>query len=182
MTDKPQGSKMAGRYGPRWWVGPLVVAGVVVLVLGVVVISKLGGKASPDDVKLAAAQGAHQAIADIAPTTTATTAAPQPDYYNYLSCDGMADSHPACNGPIIWPITVEAKQLITLDPRTGGLNMDNSRDLATQLARLPFVDQCQLSVGLDPAARNPQTGATYTRRVLYPDLSHTRLVDCGKGA
>ena len=128
---------------------------------------------SPAETAAAAAAGAQQGA--LAVVSTTAQPAPGAKYFDYL-------------GPLLaYPMTEEAKSIITFEPGSRDLHMGNSQAVAQQILAVPAVDQCKLTIGIEQ--QTGQDGETIRVRVVYPPAldgtprpGKVPLVTCTTGA
>lgn len=155
----------------RYAVPALIGLAAVTLVAGSVARSLTAGP-STEELLQSAAVGARQGAAALVPDTTIPAG---PEYFDYL-------------GPLLaYPLTEEARSIITFRPGTGDLDMVNSQAVARQVLALGPADQCAVTVGIEE--RHAANGTTYRARIVYPPqldgspkAGKVPLVVCSTGA
>ena len=175
-----------------WWVRnwknliPPTVGGVILLGwLGTSLVSR----PSEDELKEGAAQGAAQAVMEVVAAnrggteTTEAKPAPKP-YYDFLTCQGFS-AEQTCQPVFAYPLTPEAAALIGFEANTAGWpNMERSRSVFTQWRAMHGVNECDLSIGIEPLGLPTADGRPVGDRKLYPTKvpGRANLLDCSPKA
>lgn len=176
-----------GWWATRWRHLIIPAAGVVFVIC--FTVAKIVSQPSPEENMAAsykgAAAGVRDQIAAAASTTDTTEPKPAPaPYYDFLTCKGVS-AEQTCQPVFTYSITPEAMALIGFQGNTADSpNMERGRSVFIQWRNMHGVNECDLSIGIEPLGLPGPDGRPVADRKLYPTQvpGRAKLLDCSPKA